>query len=100
MNSLRSSALFIIRYYFSIKQITFIQIDFRTLSIFFANKGIFAIGMASELDVNYKTALKLCNKCRIFMSLSNSEKILDSLFYEADTLYIGTRTKGGTRNGY
>ena len=56
--------------------------------------------MASELDVNYKTDLKLCNKCRIFMSLSNSEKIFDSLFYDADTLYIGTRTKGGTRNGY
>lgn len=94
MNSLRSSALFIIRYYFSIKQITFIQIDLG-LYLFFS-----AIEMASELDVNYKTALKLCNKCRIFMSLSNSEKILDSLFYEADTLYIGTRTKGGTRNGY
>ena len=55
--------------------------------------------MASELDVNYTTALKLRNKCKILMSLFNSEKILDSLFYEADTLYIGTRTKGGTRNG-
>ena len=48
--------------------------------------------MASELDINYKTALKLCIKCRVLMSLSNSEKILDSMFYEADTIYIEAKT--------
>lgn len=58
---------------------------------FTANKGLSAIEMASQLDVNYKTALKLCKKCRILMSLSNSEKILDNIFYEADTAYIGSK---------
>lgn len=55
--------------------------------------------MASELDINYKTALKLCRKCRVLMSLSNSEKILDSMFYEADTIYIGAKTSNKPRNG-
>ena len=59
---------------------------------FSANKGCTAIEMASELDINYKTALKLCRKCRVLMSLSNSEKILDSMFYEADTIYIEAKT--------
>ena len=66
---------------------------------FSANKGCSAMGMASQLDVNYKTALKLCRKCRILMTLSNSEKILDSLFYEADTVYLGTKTSGCPRHG-
>ena len=48
------------------------------------NKGISAIELCSILDVNYKTALLLESKCRILMSLSNSEKLLNSLFYEAD----------------
>lgn len=55
--------------------------------------------MASQLDVNYKTALKLCRKCRILMTLSNSEKILDSLFYQADTVYLGAKTSGCHRHG-
>ena len=59
---------------------------------FSANKGCTATEMASELDINYKTALKLCRKCRVLMSLSNSEKILDSMFYEADTIYIEAKT--------
>ena len=33
------------------------------------------------------------------MTLSNSEKILDSMFYEADTLYIGAETSNKPRNG-
>ena len=49
--------------------------------------------MSSQLDVNYKTALLLCGKCRILMAQSNSEKTLDSLFYEADTAYIGSRSE-------
>lgn len=55
--------------------------------------------MASELDINYKTALKLCRKCRVLMSLSNSKKILDSMFYEAYTIYIEAKTSNKPRNG-
>ena len=40
------------------------------------NKGISAISSCSILDVNYKTALLLESKCRILMSLSNSESCL------------------------
>ena len=70
------------------------------LYLFFsANKGCSAVELASELDVNYKTALKLCKKCRVLMTLSNSERILDSMFYEADTLYIGAKTSNKPRNG-
>ena len=70
------------------------------LYLFFsANKGCSAVELASELDVNYKAALKLCKKCRVLMTLSNSEKILDSMFYEADTLYIGAETSNKPRNG-
>ena len=70
------------------------------LYLFFsANQGCSAIDMASKLDVNYKTALKLCRKCRLLMTLSNSEKILDSLFYEADTVYLGAKTSGCPRHG-
>ena len=70
------------------------------LYLFFsANKGISAVEMASQLDVNYKTALKLCRKCRILMSLSNSEKIRDSMFYEADTFYVGAKTSSKPSNG-
>ena len=52
------------------------------------NKGISAVDLCSILDVNYKTALLLENKCRILMSLSNSDKLLNSLFYEADVLIL------------
>lgn len=69
------------------------------LYLFFtSNKGIYAIEMASQLSINYKSALRLCNKCRVLMTLSNSEKILDSLFYEADTIYIVARSSNKPRN--
>ena len=45
------------------------------------NKGISAIELCSILDVNYKTALLLESNCRILMSLSNSDKRLNSLFF-------------------
>ena len=48
------------------------------------NKGTNAIDLCSILEVNYKTALLLESKCRILMSLSISDKLLNSLFYEAD----------------
>lgn len=57
------------------------------------NKGISAVDLCSILDVNYKTALLLENKCRILMSLSNSDKLLNSLFYEADVFNIGAKSK-------
>ena len=57
------------------------------------NKRINAINLCSILDVNYKTALLLESKCRIIMSLSNSDKMLNSLFYEADVFNIGAKSK-------
>lgn len=58
------------------------------------NKGHTAVSLASELDINYKSALLLENKCRILMSMSNSEYLLESQFYEADVFYIGAESKG------
>ena len=70
------------------------------LFLFFnSNKGISAMDMRSYLDVNYKTALLLCRKCRILMAESNSDKILDSMFYEADTAYIGASSEGDHKQG-
>lgn len=70
------------------------------LFLFFtSNKGISAVEMRNNLDVNYKTALLLCQKCRILMAESNSEKILDSMFYEADTVYIGSKSKESNHQG-
>lgn len=66
---------------------------------FTSNKGISAIELASELDVNYKTALLLARKCRILMAESCSEKILDSMFYESDVAYIGSKSKGYHKQG-
>lgn len=63
---------------------------------FTANKGISAVEMTSALNVNYKTALRLCKKCRILMAQSNSQKILDSMFYESDVVYIGAKSQGKT----
>ena len=57
------------------------------------NKGISAIELCSILGVNYKTALLLESKYRILMSLSNSDKLLNSLFYEADVFNIGAKSK-------
>jgi hypothetical protein len=71
------------------------------LKFFFSsNKGMSGIEMSSALDVNYKTALLLCRKCRALMASSDSGRILDSRFYEADTAYIGSasRTTGKTGN--
>lgn len=47
----------------------------------------------SHLDVNYKSALLLETKCRILMSLSNSQKLLESSFYEADVFNVGSKSK-------
>ena len=64
------------------------------LFIFFtSNEGVSAMKMRSQLDVNYKTVLLLCRKCRVLMSECNPEKILDNMFYEADVAYIGSRSK-------
>lgn len=52
------------------------------------NKGISAIELCSILDVNYKTALLLESKCRILMSLSNSDKLLNSLFMRQMSLIL------------
>ena len=66
---------------------------------FTANKGFSAIELANELEINYKTALLLCRKRRILMSQSNSEKILDSFFYEVDVAYIGSKSKEEHKQG-
>ena len=72
---------------------------FAMFLFFSSNKGVSAIELASSLDVNYKTALLLCRKCRILMAQSGSEKVLDSLFYEADAAYIGAKSKQRGRQG-
>lgn len=70
------------------------------LFIFFtSNKGVITMEMRSQLDVNYKTALLLCRKCRVLMTECNSEKILDNMFYEADVAYIGSRSKESGHQG-
>ena len=70
------------------------------LFLFFSeNKGCTAIKLASDLDINYKSALRLCRKCRILMAQSNSEKILDSYFYESDVAYIGAKSKAENKQG-
>lgn len=50
-----------------------------------------------ELKVNYKTSCPLQSKCRILMRNSNTDKTLDSSFYEFDVAYIGapSRAKQG-----
>ena len=58
------------------------------------------MGMRSQLDVNYKTALLLCRKCRVLMTECNSEKIMDNMFYEADLAYIGSKSKEPGHQGY
>ena len=71
------------------------------LFLFFVNnKGISAIEMRSHLNVNYKTASLLCRKCRILMSDFNNAHKLDSLFYEADTTYMGAKSKEPWRHGH
>lgn len=57
------------------------------------NKGLTAVDLCSMLDVNYKSALLLETKCRILMSLSNSDKLLESHFYEADVFNVGAKSK-------
>lgn len=62
--------------------------------LFFSdNKGFSAVELCSILDVNYKTALLLETKCRILMSLSNADKLLESHFYEADVFNVGAKSK-------
>lgn len=64
------------------------------LFLFFnENKGISAIALCSMLDVNYKTAALLETKCRILMALSNSDKLLNSHYYEADVFNVGAKSK-------
>ena len=70
------------------------------LYLFFSsNKGVSAIELSNALDVNYKTALLLARKCRILMASSNSEQVLDSMFYESDTVYIGAKSKQNNCQG-
>lgn len=60
---------------------------------FTSNKGISAVEMHNTLGVNIKTAQLLLRKCRILMNQSETGKKLDSMFYEADTAYIGSASK-------
>lgn len=51
--------------------------------------------LVEELILNYKTTLLLNEKffnkkCRILMCETNSEKILNPIFYGSDLAYIGT----------
>lgn len=60
---------------------------------FVSNKGISAVELRNHLDVNIKTAQLLCRKCRILMQNNEEKHKLDSLFYEADGIYIGAKSK-------
>lgn len=57
-------------------------------------RNISCMELAEELKVNYKTACLLHTKCQILMRSSNSEKTLDSSFYESDVAYTGSPSKG------
>lgn len=64
------------------------------LFLFFSdNKGKTAVSLSSELDINYKSAELLIRKCRVLMSLSNSDKQLYSKFLESDIFNIGTPSR-------
>ena len=60
-----------------------------------ANKSCSAIEMTSQLNVVYKTALRLCRKCRILVTLSNSKKIQVQVY----NIYIDAKTEEKSRNG-
>ncbi|MDD6421803.1 MAG: hypothetical protein PUF83_01910 [Intestinibaculum porci] len=63
--------------------------------LFFTNaKGMTAVELSDELDINYKTACLFANKCRYLMTLSNARYTLNSLFYEGDVFSIGKRSAG------
>ena len=57
-------------------------------------KGITAVKLLDELNINYKTACLFANKYRYLMTLSNAVHTLNSLFCEADVFSIGTRSAG------
>ncbi|WP_285815953.1 hypothetical protein [Thomasclavelia cocleata] len=47
----------------------------------------------SHIDVNYKSALLLETKCRILMSLSNLQKLIEDSFFEADIFNESSKSK-------
>lgn len=53
------------------------------------NKGLSAIQLAANLDINYKSALLLNRKLRCLMAINNTKHKLDSAFYEVDVSYFG-----------
>lgn len=62
--------------------------------VFTSKRSISGLELAEELKVNYKTALLLQSKCRILMRNANTEKTMDSHFYESDVAYIGAVIPG------
>ena len=46
------------------------------------NKGLSAIQLSTDLNINYKTALLLNRKLRCLMALNNTKHKLDSALYE------------------
>ena len=61
-------------------------------------RGITAVALLDELNINYKTACLFANKCRYLMALSNAVHTLNSLFYEANVFSIETRSAGHPGN--
>ena len=62
-----------------------------SLSLIFTDKRkVSSLELAEKLEVNYKTACLLHNKCRILVKNSNLDHTLDSSFYESDVTYAGT----------
>ena len=54
-------------------------------------KGLSAIELANELEINYKTAFITFIECRILMPQSNSKKKFWIAFFIEQTLYIGSK---------
>lgn len=59
-----------------------------------STRGITAVALLDELNINYKTACLFANKCRYLMTLSNAVHTLNSLFYEANVFSIGKHFAG------
>ena len=60
---------------------------------FTANKGLSVIELVNELEINYKQLYYFIENGGSLCSKITLKKILDSLFYEEDVAYIGSKSK-------
>ena len=83
VKNVKSNIFYYLILFFKAADFIFISF-FRYILFFSENKGIGVITSMSHIDVNYKSALLLETKCRILMSLSNLQKLIEDSFFEAD----------------